>query len=195
MRAAAMRHGLARMDQWIHPTSEWKVHRKQRKAPDSRIEVSRFFVELGAFQLQRSSGSIASLLDRPQRAEMRLRHVYDSQSAIAAAFCDSRCHFCARHLVVPVQTVLKVIPLTRILPWRVDFVHCVFVLPVSCIEYRVSSISVRGFRIGTLLWFYFVTWGCALVRNILERGKSGLDENGLWLFNFRRDSRRVHWAK
>jgi len=60
-----MRHGLARMDQWIHPTSEWKVHRKQRKAPDSRIEVSRFFVELGAFQLQRSSGSIASLLDRP----------------------------------------------------------------------------------------------------------------------------------
>ena len=29
------------------------------------MEVSRFFVELGAFQFPRSSGSIASLLDRP----------------------------------------------------------------------------------------------------------------------------------
>merc|ERR1711907_871458 len=37
----------------------------QRKTLDSRIEVSRYFAELGAFQLQRSSGSIASLLDRP----------------------------------------------------------------------------------------------------------------------------------
>jgi len=37
------------------------------------MEASRFFVELGAFELRRCSGSIASLLDFLREAAMRLR--------------------------------------------------------------------------------------------------------------------------
>ena len=179
-----MRHGLVRMDQWIHPTSEWKVHRKQRKAPDSRIEVSRFFVELGAFQFRRSSGSIAPLVDRPRQAAMRSRHI-----------CG--CH-CGRFLRQPLSFLCTTSGRSGTEGLTTKFHSLEFsqeglILYTASFycQYHVSSIHYRVFRFVTVMLFHEIR-----MRKIgLEcpgRGKSGLGQKRTMAFNCWRLSEHVH---